>query len=80
MMALCSDDLGKDICEALGLDPKQVRKVVVEAFVQGTEPVWVYVQMVGIEGLLRIDWSALRRGAIVRILSEETVESPHYLP
>lgn len=44
------------ICEAVGIDPENVHKVIVEA-TAGEPIVSVYIELIGDERLLRVDWA-----------------------
>jgi hypothetical protein len=54
---ITGDKLGAAICEAMGIDPSKVQRVIVDAEVG--QPAKVYFQMVGDERLLKTDWSIL---------------------
>jgi hypothetical protein len=54
---ITGDELGTAICEAMGVDPATVQRVIIDA--QVGQPAKVYFQMVGDEDLLKTDWTIL---------------------
>lgn len=65
-MALPSADgmeLTQAICEALGLDPWLVRRVIIDINADDPGPLPVYVEMYGTDKLLEVDWAAGLKGA-----------------
>lgn len=51
------DVLGVKVCEALGIDPDLVQRIVIDIDACRVGPLPVYVQMIGTDKLLNIDWS-----------------------
>ena len=51
-----ADTLATKICEAMKIDPASVARVVID--LQAGDVGWVYVQMLGDESLLDIDFGA----------------------
>jgi len=74
---LGTERIGIPVCEALGLDPNRVSRIIIDinAYVGG--PVKVYVEMIADERMLTLDWSeGLREGAeILRVSKEDGWES-----
>lgn len=52
-----ADDLSTKVCQALGIDPGTVARLIIDC--QAGEPVFVHVQLVGSMKLLEIDWGEL---------------------
>jgi hypothetical protein len=48
--------LAEKVCQVLGLNPRQVTRIVIDLDCRGAGPVLVYVMMLGSEGLLGVDW------------------------
>lgn len=56
-------ELGKKIVEALGLDNKKVRRIIID--MQVNEPVTIYTELYGTRKLLEIDYSSLADAYII---------------
>lgn len=68
---MIGDDLGIVVCEALGLDHKAVRRIVLD--IQAGALVTAYIEHWGTQELVDIDWRA-SAGNIVIATLEETEE------
>lgn len=53
-----ADRLGTLLCEALGVSPDSARRVILDVNICSDKPIAVYVEMIGDERLLTIDWQA----------------------
>lgn len=51
--------LGEAVCKALGLDETRVARIVIDIDCLNANAVPVYVEMLGTEGLLGVDWTAV---------------------
>ena len=60
------DTLGELICQAIGINPDQVRRVIVDC--EAENLIMVYVEMYGGKALLDIDWAKGLKGAQVQVL------------
>jgi len=56
-------DFGKEVCEALGLDPDVTRRVIIDINSGAGGLVMVYVERYGTDGLFNVDWAAGLAGA-----------------
>lgn len=61
-------DVGKTICNALGVDSDMVRRIIIDINIE--YPVVAYVEMYGSEKILDINWDMLK-GATVNVLDKE---------
>ena len=61
------------ICEALGIKMDKVRRIILDATV--LEPVRVYVELLGDQQLLTIDWKDLGPGMSIKYAPKP--EDPH---
>lgn len=57
------DELPGQLCEALGLDPSRVTRIIIDVG-RCAMPIVVYVEMVADTKVLEVDWSLLR-GAVI---------------
>jgi hypothetical protein len=60
---------GLQLCEALGLDPGQTGRIIVD--VPPTGAIKVYVEMYASEKVLDLDWSKGLQGAEITVLDKE---------
>jgi hypothetical protein len=60
--------LSEVVCKALGLDPGEVHRVIVD--INAEFPVAVYVEMFGTDKLLEVDWAAGLEGAEIRTVDK----------
>jgi len=58
---MLADDLGKKLCEALGIEVDQVLRLTIE--LEPTQPIRVSVEMVGDASLMDIDWQTYLQDA-----------------
>ena len=56
---ITGNEVGTMICEALGLDPKQVTRIILDCAAQ--EPLAVWVSWLGTNSLLQVDYSSALR-------------------
>lgn len=54
-------ELMDKLCKALNIDPATVQRIVIDVDASSTQPIRVYVQMVGGDSLVTFDWSAFLR-------------------
>lgn len=62
------DDLGKLLCEAIGLDHSRVRRVILD--VEAGAVVRIFVETHGSRQLLDLDWSRGLQGAEITALDK----------
>ena len=61
---ISGEALGMAVCEAMGIDPHRTGRIILDLGV-GFEPVKVYVEMIGDDRLLSVDWSKGLKGAVI---------------
>jgi L-alanine-DL-glutamate epimerase-like enolase superfamily enzyme len=62
---ITGESLAVQVCEALGLDPGTVVRLIIDLDCRDPGPIPVYVQMCGTKEMLEIDWEAALKGAKV---------------
>ena len=65
-------DIGVLVCEALGIDPMQVGRIIIDIDASVSGPVKVYTEMYAMKSLLDIDWSRGLKGASI-VCNDSTV-------
>ena len=63
-------DLGILICEAIGLDPMAVRRIVID--IDADSPIMIYTEMYGTKPLLNINWDMNLKGASI-VCNDSTI-------
>ena len=71
-----ADELSTKICQALGIDPGMVARLIVD--LQVHEPAMVHVQFVGSVKLLDLDWGGLLEGADIGLVEAPAPVIPPY--
>ena len=65
---ILSEDLAEGICKALGIDPREVWRVIIDC--KRDRLAMVYVEVMGSDQLLDLDWARGLSGADIRILDK----------
>jgi hypothetical protein len=61
-----AEALGELVCQALGLEPGLINRIIID--IKACEILKIYVEMVGTEKLLDLDWeAALKDAEVVKV-------------
>jgi hypothetical protein len=71
MALLTTGTLGEMVCEALGIKPEEVVRIVIDMDASSPGPVCIYVEMIATDRMLKVDWTAGLGGADITILDKE---------
>lgn len=75
---ITSESLGLKLCEALGLDPARVSRIVIDIRSDEIAPARVYVEHIGDQRLLDFSWNTFISGDNVEMStdSRESAQTP----
>jgi hypothetical protein len=70
MSAIHSEDVGRLVCEAIGIAPGRVARIILDIDAVNDGPALVYVEMLASPKMLELDWTKLK-GTTVNVLDKE---------
>lgn len=70
-------DFQMQVCEALGLDPGRVGRIIIDLDCNNCGPIPIYVEMIGDDRLLSVDWGKGLEGAKIIREPEEASNLPY---
>lgn len=67
-MLAANDELAREVCKALDIDPCLTRRIILDFPYEG--PVLAYVEMYASNKILKVDWAAGLSCAEIKVLDE----------